>query len=132
VSPEPFESTCDRLSEMVDKMLHTRLLWERNEAPMLARLVELASTALEGRSEFELSEEGATSDVKRFTLKIHGNRIIAITMALGGGQVMLQAEAIDRSRYQVLAGPPVTADYAAVDEPWMAAALQELFGRIQG
>lgn len=131
MSSQPFDLECDRLSEVVDKMLYERLRWERNEGPMLARLVTLAHGALEQRSEFELAEEGATSDLKRFVLKVHGNRIMAVAIWLEQRQVNLRAEAIDRSKFQVAAGAPVVADYAVVDEQWMAATLQQLFGRVQ-
>ncbi|MEO5586573.1 MAG: hypothetical protein ABIQ81_02655 [Novosphingobium sp.] len=131
MSPEPFDLACDRLSQVVDQALYERLHWERNEAPMLARLVALAHGALEQRSEFELTEEGATPDLKRFVLKVHSNRIMAITIWLDRSQVNVDAAAIERSRYQVQPGPPITADYAVVDEQWMASALEQLFGRVQ-
>lgn len=131
MSIERFELECDRLSEAVDKALYDRLRWERNEAPMLARLVTLAQGALEHRNEFELTEEGATTDVKRFVLKVHSNRIMAVAISLDQGRVNVTAEAIERSRYRVAPGAPVSADYAAVDEQWMAAALQDLFSRVQ-
>jgi hypothetical protein len=131
VSSQPFDLECDRLSQVVDKMLYERLRWERNEGPMLARLVALAHGALEQRSEFELTEEGATSDLKRFVLKVHGNRVMAVAIWLEQRQVNMRAEAIDRSKFQVTAGAPVTADYSIVDEQWMATALQQLFSRIQ-
>ena len=71
---------CDRLSSVVDSTLFERLRWERNVGPVLARLVALAHAALEKRGEFEFAEEGATRDVKRFVLKVHGNRVMAIAM----------------------------------------------------
>ena len=98
---------------------------------MLAHLVALARSALEGRSEFELVEEGATRDLKRFVLKIHGNRVIAISMHIEGGQAVLQAETLERSRYRLIDAAPLTADFASVDAPWMADALQQQFRCIQ-
>ena len=59
VTQDSFQLECDRLSHIVDGALCERLRWERNEGPMLARLVALAHAAFEGRSEFELIEEGA-------------------------------------------------------------------------
>jgi hypothetical protein len=56
---------------------------------------------------------------------------MAIVISLDRGRAVIQAEAIDRSRYRVQAGPPVSAEFADIDEPWMAAALQELFSRVQ-
>ncbi|MDB5724371.1 MAG: hypothetical protein JWQ16_1125, partial [Novosphingobium sp.] len=89
MSSDSFEQECDRLSQAVDDSLYTRLRWERNEAPMLAKLVSLAQGTLEGRSEFELTEEGATSNIKRFVLKVHSNRIMAIVIFLEGHQVVV-------------------------------------------
>lgn len=131
MSSDPFEQECDRLSQVVDNALFTRLRWERNEGPMLAKLVALAHGALEDRSEFELTEEGATSDIKRFVLKVHSNRIMAIVISLDGRQVNVRAEAIDRSKYTVAAGPVVAADFDAADEQWMRFALQEQFARVR-
>lgn len=126
-----FELECDRLSQAVDPAQHQRLRWERNEGPMLARLVALAAAALEGRPEFELVEEGATHSVKRFVLKVHGKRVAAITILLEGREVRVTAEQIDRGQYRIASGGPLSADFAAVDEAWMIRALQELFARMQ-
>jgi len=126
-----FEIECDRLSNVVDKALFEQLQWTRNEGPMLARLAELAQATLEGRSEFELIEEGATKEVKRFVLKVHHNRLVAITFRIAAGQASLAAEPIDRSKYSLSKDSPITADYQLVDEQWMAGALQELFSRVR-
>ncbi len=128
---DSFQLECDRLSEIVDRALSDRLRWERNEGPMLAHLVALAHSAFETRSEFELVEEGATRDLKRFVLKIHSKRVMAISMQIEGGQAVLQAEPIERSNYRLAEGVPVTAEFATVDEAWMAGALERQFGRIQ-
>lgn len=98
---------------------------------MLAKLVALAHGSLEGRPEFELTEEGATSDVKRFVLKVHSNRIMAIAIFLDGRQVNVRAEALDRSKYTIADGPVMSADFDAVDEQWMRSALQEQFARVR-
>jgi hypothetical protein len=98
---------------------------------MLARLVALAQAALEDRSEFELVEEGATRDIKRFVLKIHGNRILAIAIRIDGDRAVLEAQAIDRSRYRLADGAVLSATLEDVDEQWMAGALQDLFARVQ-
>lgn len=131
MSSDSFELECDRLSQAVDGALFERLRWERNEGPMLAKLVSLAHGALEDRSEFELTEEGATNDVKRFVLKVHSNRVMAIAIFLDGGQVNVRAEAIDRSRCTIAEGPAVSAGFDAVDQQWMRSALRELFARVQ-
>ena len=128
---DTFEIECDRLSHIVDAALYERLRWERREGPMLARLVALAQAALEDRSEFELVEEGATRDIKRFVLKIHGNRILAIAIRIDGDRAVLEAQAIDRSRYRLTDGAVLSATLEDVDEQWMAGALQDLFARVQ-
>jgi hypothetical protein len=131
VSQDSFEIECDRLSQVVDGALFARLRWERNEGPMLARLVALVQSAVDGRGEFEFAEEGATSDIKRFILKVHSNRVVAITISLKDGQAVVGGEEIERSKYRLLEGAPISADFQIVDEAWMAGALRELFSRVQ-
>jgi hypothetical protein len=97
---------------------------------MLARLVELSHAALEDRSEMELTEEGSTHDAKRFVLKVHDTRTIAIIVALKDGQALVWGEEIERSRYRLAPGDPTQAPYALVDDAWMARAFGEVFGRI--
>lgn len=126
-----FESECDRLSQASDAGQYERLRWERNEGPVLARLVALAHAAFEQRSEFELAEEGSTSAAKRFVLKIHSNRIVAIALWLEDGSAHIRAEQIERSPYRLVDGTPLSAEYQMVDELWMASALQELFSRVR-
>jgi hypothetical protein len=122
---------CDRLSSVVDKALFERLQWERNVGPVLARLVALSHAALEKRGEFELTEEGATRDVKRFVLKVHANRVMAVAMRVEGGRAVVEAQPIDRGRYALASGPPLSIASEALDEPWMEQALQQLFARVQ-
>ena len=126
-----FQSECDRISQAVDGVQYERMRWAKNEGPMLARLVDLAQGAIAERSEFELTEEGATSDIKRFVLKVHSNRVVGLILWLDQGQAMTQIEEISRSRYGVTPGDPVSADYPQVDEAWIAATLQTLFARIR-
>lgn len=126
-----FELACDRLSQTVDHIQFEHLRWSRNEGPMLAKLVALAQSTFEGRPEFELVEEGATSNIKRFVLKVHGNRVAAVTIYLEHGRVIVLLDAIERGRCAVNPGPPISADYVQVDEQWMAAVFEQLFGRIQ-
>jgi hypothetical protein len=125
-----FAQQCDRLSQAVDKTLHERLVWERTEAPILAGLVALAHAALDGREEFELAEEGATTAIKRFVLKVHGNRIAGLALRLVDGRAELAVQAIERSPYQVAPGPVLSTPFAGIDAAWMAASLDELFARI--
>lgn len=128
---DSFELACDRLSHVVDGALFERLRWERTEGPMLAHLADLARSALESRNEFELNDEGATSNLKRFVLKVHSNRVVAVSICLKDGQAVMEAEEIARSKYRLDAGPAISADFNAVDEQWMVSALQNIFSRIQ-
>lgn len=125
-----FDLECDRLSHVVDDVQFERLRWARHEGPMLARLVELARGAIAERSDFELIEEGASRDEKRFVLKVHSNRICALVLGLNGPQAVVDIQPIDRSRYLLAPGHPATGDFARVDEAWMAMALRHLFSRI--
>ena len=126
-----FDQQCDRLSQAVDAVQFERLRWARTEAPMLDRLVELAQAAVAERPDFELVDEGSAGAIKRFVLKVHGMRVVAITLGLDRGQVVVAAEEIERSKYRLANRPPTAADFSKVDAPWMDAALQEAFGRIE-
>jgi hypothetical protein len=131
VPHDSFELECDRLSHIVDPALSERLRWERIEGPMLAHLVALARAAFEGRSEFDLAEEGATRDLKRFVLKIHSKRVLVLSLWIEEGHAVLRAEALDRSSYGLAEAPPATAEFAIVDAAWMSGALQRQFSRLQ-
>ena len=131
MTKDSFDLECDRLSKAVDETMFEHLRWSRTEGPMLARLSELARTTLEDRSEFELTEEGASADIKRFVLKVHNNRVMAIAISLDSGRAVIQAEPIERGKYTLREGPPISDDYRQVDQGWMAAALKELFSRVQ-
>jgi hypothetical protein len=131
VSNSSLDLECDRLSQAIDRAEFGRLQWAKKEGPMLARLVELAHATLADRSEFALADEGSTNEVKRFVLKVHNSRVVAIAISLDGGRVVVQANEIDRSPYRLSDGPPRSIDFQQVDDAWMAATLQELFGRIQ-
>lgn len=127
---DPFRQACDRLSREVDARQFERLRWARDEAPKLARMVELALAAIEPRPDFELSEEGSSQKVKRHVLKVHGQRIVRIDMALDGEGVVVSAVELDRSRWRLSDASKLVASYAKVDEIWMAAVLEELIGRV--
>ena len=126
-----FETECDRLSHVVDPVQFERVRWAKNEGPMLERIVELARTAIAERSDFELTDEGSKGAIKRFVLKVHGFRIVAVNLGLEGGRVVVWAEAIERSKYRIVDGRRHSADYANVDEAWMKAALSAVFGEVQ-
>ncbi|MGZ5826331.1 MAG: hypothetical protein ACXWIO_10000 [Croceibacterium sp.] len=122
---------CDRLSHVGDGALFERLRGERYVGPVLARLVALAHAALDQRSEIELAEEGATRDIKRFILKVHGNRVMAVTMRVEANRAIVDGQAIERGRYTLASGAPLSAGFDDADEQWMANALQELFSRVR-
>ena len=130
MTDQSFEMACDRLSHVVDDIQFERLRWARTEGPMLAKLVALAHAALEVRDDFELTEEGSTSDIKRYVVKVHNNRVMAIMLGLDQGQAIVGAAQIERSKYRIADPTPIAADFAMVDELWMAGVLQELFSRI--
>ena len=129
---DSFAIACDRLSHVVDDVQFERLRWARNEGPMLARLEALAHAALESREEIELVQEGATTDIKRFVLKVHSIRVMGIALWLDAGRAMVTAEMIARTKFALASTEVISVDYAMVDEAWMVAAFQELFGRIEG
>lgn len=128
---DPFELECDRLSSTVDSFLYERIRWDRIEGPLLARLAELSRASFESRPDFELTEEGATSDLKRFVLKVHSNRIMAIKMWLANGRALIDVEEIERSRYKVMPGEPISTEFEGVDEQWMAASLRAIVARVR-
>lgn len=127
---DPLELECDRLSETVDTFLYQRIRWDRVEGPMLAKLSQLANATFEGRPDFELAEEGATADLKRFVLKVHSNRVVAIKMWLANGRALLDIEEIERSKYKVAASEPLSVAFDGVDEAWMAQAMQAALARV--
>lgn len=126
-----FQKACDTLSNTVDNTQFERFRWTRDEQPKLARMVELLRGAFEDREDFDLAEEGATGAVKRFVIKIHGQRTIAIAMSLQQGQVVIQCEPIERSRFTVNPGNPISDAFEHLDERWMEQALQLIFARIR-
>jgi hypothetical protein len=131
MSDDSFEIECDRLSNVVDSAQFERIRWAKNEGPMLVRLVELANAAIADRSDFELTDEGSKGPVRRYVLKVHGFRIVAVNLGLEGGRVVVWAEAIERSQYRIVGGRRHTAEFQEVDEAWMKSALREIIGEVQ-
>lgn len=127
-----FQGACDALSNKVDAEQFERFRWQRDEAPKLKRLVELVRGSVEDRTDLEINEEGGEQDTKRFVIKVHGQRIAALAVALQNGRAVMSAGPIERSSYTVAAGDPVHAGYDKVDEEWIATALAQLFARIGG
>lgn len=128
---DQFQLACDNLSACVDDVQFERFRWDRDEAPRLARLAELVQAAFAERRDFDLTEEGGTSSFKKYVLKVHSMRTIAIAVKLDNGKAILTAETIDRSPYTLSETGPVGTDYQNVDEEWIAAALKLIIGRIR-
>jgi hypothetical protein len=128
---DSFELECDRLSNAVDAVQFERVRWAKNEGPMLDRLVALAQAAVEARPDIELTDEGSRGAVKRFVLKVHGFRIVAVNIGIEGGRVSVWGEAIERSKYRIVDGRRCSADFHQVDEVWMKDALRAVMGEVQ-
>ncbi len=131
MSVENFDHSCDRLSSIVDRALYERLTWERNVGPRLARMVELARGVFADREEFELSEEGASRDIKRYIVKIHGKRVLAVSLTIHKGVAVVAGSEIERSRFSLEASQPLTADPDAIDAEWMTDAFHQIFARVR-
>ncbi len=128
---QALELTCDQLSHTVDAVQFERMRWARDEAPKLAHLVELATAAVAQRPDFELTDEGSGGALRRFILKVHGFRVMALALRLTGNTVSVQSEPIERSKYTLRQAEPVTAEFEQVDSAWMAQALGAQFALIQ-
>jgi len=122
---------CDQLSHTVDQVQFERMRWARDEAPKLAYLVELALAAVAQRPDFELTDEGSGGALRRFVVKVHGFRVMALALRLTGNTVSMQSEPIERSKYTLHQAEPVSAEFDQVDSAWMAQALGIQFARIQ-
>lgn len=127
---DSFETECDRLSRVVDSVQFERVRWAKNEGPMLDRLVAMTGSAVEDRSDFELNDEGSKGPLRRFVLKVHGVRIVAVNLHLDQGQVALWGEEIERSPYKVNGARPA-ADYQIVDGAWMKAAIGAIVSEVR-
>ena len=125
-----FQAACDALSGKVDPEQFERFRWTRDEAPRLARLVELVRGSVEGRTDVEINEEGGTPEAKRFVIKVHGKRIAGLAVALDRGQAVISIGPIERSPFPVEKGEPVHAPYSEVDEDWIGQSMSSLLGRI--
>lgn len=131
MAQDSFQQVCDGLSKIVDEGHFERFRWDRDEAPKLKRLVELVHAAFEERRDFDMAEEGATAELKRFVIKIHGKRTIAVAISYENGQAVFRADSVDRSAYKAVPGDPITTAYENVDEDWIKQALQAVFSRIR-
>ena len=130
--PSPtFAEECDRLSRTVDPVQFERLRWARTEGPMLEHLVALTQATVAERPDLELTEEGSAGNIRRFVLKVHGFRIVALRVAVdAAGHVTVGAEAIERSRYRLTDEVRSEAAFGDVDQAWMEAAFEQAFCRV--
>jgi hypothetical protein len=128
---DSFEIECDRLSKVVDDVQFERVRWARDEAPMLDRLVELAQAAVKDRPDIELVDEGSKGPIKRYVLKVHGFRIVSVSLGLEAGTVAVWGEAIERSKYRIVNGQRHSVDFQQLNEAWMKDTLRALMGEIQ-
>lgn len=128
-----FKDICDQFSGTVDETQFERFRFTRDEAPKLKRLVELVTASFEGRDDLTLAEEGAEggqAGFKRFILKAHGQRTVAIAVMLKDGLAILGAEPVERSAYTISCDP-ISADFEEVDEAWIQHALGQLIRNIR-
>lgn len=130
MSHSGFQAACDALSGKVDAEQFERFRWTRDEAPKLARLVELVRGSVEGRTDVEINEEGGTAEAKRFVIKVHGKRIAGLGVALDRGRAVVSIGPVERSPFPVAKGSPVHAPFEEVDEAWMGETLGTLMERI--
>ncbi len=134
MSDKDFTSVCDRFSGVVDDVQFERFRWTRDEAPKLARLVEMTQAAFTGREDYELAEEGGSggqAGFKRFLIKVHGKRTVAVAVMLRDGQAIFGAEPVERSEYTIEQSEPIASDFANVDTQWVEQALAQIVGQIR-
>lgn len=130
MSPGGFQQACDALSGKIDAEQFERFRWSRDEAPKLARMVELIKNSTTDRSDIDINEEGGVQDSKRFLLKVHGKRIAGLAVALDRGHAVMSIGPAERSEYSVASGDPIHTEYANVDETWIGETLARLMERI--
>ena len=128
---DSFETECDRLSKAVDGAQFERVRWARDEAPMLERLVALAQAAVKERPDIELVDEGSKGATKRYVLKVHGFRIVSVSLGLEAGRVSVWGEAIERSKYRIVDGRRYSVHFEQLDDAWMRGTLRAVMGEIQ-
>lgn len=129
-----FRDICDRLSGTVDGTQFERFRWTRDEAPRLKELIDMVVASFADREDIDLAEEGGASgqsNYKRFIIKVHGQRIVALAVMYKDGQAILGAEPVERSPYTVTRSDPVHAPFEQVDRAWVEQALGQLIATIQ-
>ena len=131
-SDDSVRDALDRLSRKINAENYERMRWARDEAPKLVRLVELVKGAVADRTDVEINEEGGEGNTKRFVVKVHGQRVAGLGVALDKGRAIAAIGPIERSAYTVAQGEPIHALYEDVDEAWMGQTIARLVERIGG
>ncbi|MBD3728920.1 MAG: hypothetical protein IE933_04370 [Sphingomonadales bacterium] len=130
-SHDSFRAACDKLSARIDAEQFERFRWTRDEAPRLARLVQLVKDSVADRTDVEINEEGGSQTSKGFIVKVHGKRVAGVMIALEQGLAVMNAQTASRSDYVVREGEDIVRDCDDVDEAWISEALGALFARIR-
>ena len=131
LSQDSFQQMCDQVSAVVDAVQYERMRWARDVGPRLAEMVTMTLASIEGRIDLEFSEEQSTTDIKRYILKVHGVRVIGLTMWIEDGQAHMQPVEIDRSRYLLSAKGILSVELEGLNAEWIAQALRTAFGLIE-
>lgn len=126
-----FREMCDHISAVVDAAQFERMRWARDIGPRLAEMVALMLASVEDRIDLEFSEEQSTTDIKRYILKVHGTRVIGLTLWIEDGQAHLLPIEIERSRYRLSGKGTLSVELEALNAGWMALALRTAFGLIE-
>ena len=129
-----FQKICDRFSDTVDDVSFERFRWTRDEAPKLAHLVEMTEAAFADREDYELAEEGGSGSqagFKRFLIKVHGKRTVAVAVMLKDGQAILGAEPVERSAYTISQETPLSIGYDNANEAWIKQSLAQIIAEIK-
>ncbi|MDP9086288.1 MAG: hypothetical protein M3N02_05930 [Pseudomonadota bacterium] len=131
LSHDGFQEMCDHVSAVVDPALYERMRWARDVGPRLAEMVAMTLATVEGRTDLEFTEEQSTTDVKRMILKVHGVRVIGITLWIEDHQAHMQPIEIERSRYMLTAKGTLSVELEGLNAEWIALALRTAFGLIE-
>ena len=130
-----FRDICDQFSGSVDKEQFERFRWTRDEAPKLKQLIDMVHEVFEDREDYALAEEGGSAGgqvgFKRFLLKVHGQRTVAIAIMFKDGLAVLGAEPVERSNYTIQREQPVYAPFDQIDQAWVEDALAQLIADIK-
>lgn len=131
LSQDGFQQMCDHVSAVVDATQYERMRWARDVGPRLAEMVAMTLALVEERIDLEFSEEQSTTDVKRLILKVHGVRVIGITLWIEDHQAHMQPIEIERSRYLLSAKGTLSVELDGLNAEWIALALRTAFGLIE-